>query len=1405
MQRLIFFLTLTLGLFWGGMAEAQAPTFITSAEINYTCIGAYKYRVELFVYTECGSEFGNLTTRQQYDVVVKSENAGESFGIKVIKPDAESDGELVKIFCEDEPTLCEDPSGFRGLRRYRYEGSLDLSGQSRAVDWKVSWERAFRSYEFDGALLDVELEPYYAEAVINTVDQACNTSPVFDSEPIIRACVGEPETFRLSATDFNGDELSYEIVTPRSASETDVVYSGAFSSTSPVDLNSPLVINSDGEIFVDASTEGQNGIFDIKVTERRNGFVIGEVYQGVNISSFDCSNAAPEATGFNISGDFVADICVDDLQDTLDLFIGATDADGHRVELTILSITHDGNSFTIPTYNPGDSIDPFISFLWTPQEADTGLYEIHVQLDDKGCPNSRISEQIYILRVNPLPVFELGNSYLFECNNPQTLDPVVLTENGPVDYQWFQWTVDYEDSIKVRELYGTDSTHFSEISDSIALDVTDAIGCVWRDTIVLINTLEPLLLVDTTCLGKTSFLYDLSTTTGTDIVSVQWEFDDNGDYVLTGDSSEHVFSQEGFVQVMMIVENGFGCIDTAYATPYICPHPEPWFSITGNCSHNDYFHEDLTQGTGILFNDSTDHINPFMCYTESVRWTVIDSTGTKSLPLLEQIAPVGLLPANLSILDSGDYWMEWIVLSDAGCIDTAYREFHVDPRPLFDLLTESPVSINCGKPDTNLLGFMLPDHLGTGTVVFNGLDTIYSDTDSLIVFADETGNYPFTVEDSLGCIYTELIQIESTVEADFQYDTVCTAGEPLQFYDSSYSFYPIVDWEWSFGDGGTDTVKDPAYVYNNPLNNFVELVAIDSVGCRDSVTIVVINRVPIDTFYVEPDQLVQRICLKDEVTGHIATGTNTATNVASIHWDFGDGTVLDYNSPFAFSGLSVQHEFTSLDTVVIAAYIEYNANPFFTDRKCRRDYVITQPIDLAPEFAGTISDNRTCYGDSAIFLFERTVNEDIPVDYYSWAIIEEATFDTLRNSSDSVAVISVDDDFKTNINYAVRLKVVDDNGCVQNLTKDFVIDSVTKVSISYLSDCPTDAVSFEVIAPLEGASTQSDSWHFINLNNGDTISSGFMESNYGPDRPVTLTSHVFNESGVIPLRFVVLKDAFVNKECRRLSDTTIYINPSPEVLFVWDSACANYEQTQFTNLSEIDSGLIVSYDWDFGDGASSTEENPTHRFVTGGYQQITLSATSDSNCVNSLSLDSVYVFPQPIAGFYFTPEFPEAFTPLSFTDDSEPGDGLFIDSSWYVFGDGSDTIFNELDPQYEYAEIAIYYVQHAVENSVGCWDTVAVRTDLNSYLELPNAFSPNGDGTNDELALIYKSVYELQTYEIYNRWGQLVFDAEGDLDKAWDGTFNGKEQPLGVYKAVVKATGSYDKSYHFTKNITLIR
>jgi len=61
----------------------------------------------------------------------------------------------------------------------------------------------------------------------------------------------------------------------------------------------------------------------------------------------------------------------------------------------------------------------------------------------------------------------------------------------------------------------------------------------------------------------------------------------------------------------------------------------------------------------------------------------------------------------------------------------------------------------------------------------------------------------------------------------------------------------------------------------------------------------------------------------------------------------------------------------------------------------------------------------------------------------------------------------------------------------------------------------------------------------------------------------------------------------------------------------------------------------------------------------------------------------------------------------------------------------------------------------------------------------PNAFTPNADGLNDEFRPVVEGVYRFRIY-IYNKWGQLVFSS-GNVSEGWDGTFEGKPCPAGVY------------------------
>ena len=92
-----------------------------------------------------------------------------------------------------------------------------------------------------------------------------------------------------------------------------------------------------------------------------------------------------------------------------------------------------------------------------------------------------------------------------------------------------------------------------------------------------------------------------------------------------------------------------------------------------------------------------------------------------------------------------------------------------------------------------------------------------------------------------------------------------------------------------------------------------------------------------------------------------------------------------------------------------------------------------------------------------------------------------------------------------------------------------------------------------------------------------------------------------------------------------------------------------------------------------------------------------------------------------------------------------------------------------------------------------------------SKLEMPNAFTPNGDEHND----VYKardghqSIIEFHAY-IFNRWGQKLYEWT-DINSGWDGKFHGKDVKQGVYFCLVKAKGSDGKIYNIKTDVNLLR
>jgi len=92
-------------------------------------------------------------------------------------------------------------------------------------------------------------------------------------------------------------------------------------------------------------------------------------------------------------------------------------------------------------------------------------------------------------------------------------------------------------------------------------------------------------------------------------------------------------------------------------------------------------------------------------------------------------------------------------------------------------------------------------------------------------------------------------------------------------------------------------------------------------------------------------------------------------------------------------------------------------------------------------------------------------------------------------------------------------------------------------------------------------------------------------------------------------------------------------------------------------------------------------------------------------------------------------------------------------------------------------------------------------------MNLPNVFTPNGDGVNDyffprDLLTSGATMFKM---EVYNRWGEEVFSTESTDGQGWDGRFNGTPQPEGVYIYVIDVSFKNGKTEHHQGNVSLLR
>jgi gliding motility-associated-like protein len=116
-----------------------------------------------------------------------------------------------------------------------------------------------------------------------------------------------------------------------------------------------------------------------------------------------------------------------------------------------------------------------------------------------------------------------------------------------------------------------------------------------------------------------------------------------------------------------------------------------------------------------------------------------------------------------------------------------------------------------------------------------------------------------------------------------------------------------------------------------------------------------------------------------------------------------------------------------------------------------------------------------------------------------------------------------------------------------------------------------------------------------------------------------------------------------------------------------------------------------------------------------------------------------------------------------------------------------------------------YTVHGVTDSSCAGDDDIEVTVLPHSAYVVPNAFTPNGDGTNDYLYPIAIGNCTLQSFSVYNRLGNCVYQCDGQGFPSWDGKYKGKSQDMGVFSWQIKYLDESGNSQLVKGNVTLIR
>lgn len=887
------------------------------------------------------------------------------------------------------------------------------------------------------------------------------------------------------------------------------------------------------------------------------------------------------------------------------------------------------------------------------------------------------------------------------------------------------------------------------------------------------------------------------------VARYEWDFGDG-----TGDTVQapsHVYQDTGTFSVRMYTfkETYDGCsnYDSTFLTLKVTGPPTARFVSTLKC-----------EGNNVTFTDSS-----YAKYGEPI--------GTRIWSF--HSGPDAYGPSAIKYYDTaGEYYLRLIVRTEFQCADTITDTVTINPNPVVDFQADK----SCQYDSTKFVNL---------TTIKSGVFTSrwdFGDGDTSVLnspshFYQDSGSYEvqLTVTSDSLCqaTHVDTVYKYATVDLDFSFTDTCQ-GLSVDFDNlTTNNGANITSRKWILSTG--DTLTDYSFTKTfDTAGTFTAMlwIEIDSF-CRDSLT---------KTFEVYPlvesDFWYSSTCTNDSIKfKNLSTISSGTVNV--ISWDVDDGNTYyadSFSVKYSSSGskditLTTESDKGCRDVLQSTIdFSELNTNGLDFQDVCKDvpqtitlDYTISgdtitswnwemnstvvstsSSLDFEQSTAGdyvirlVLSTTNNCFAEIVDTV---TVFEDPTADFDVTPVCEGEDLTPTNNSgasrSDVITAQSwyFDGAFESiaweptitttsSGTHIIALVVESDKGCLDTMEKTIDINPLPNVDFAVNNVCLGDNTTFTDQSTVTSGSIIGYSWRF---DDGTTANG-------------STTSRTFPAIGTYSLTHIVVTD----QGCTDSTTKQGEIFSAPVIDIEGDSiaGCPPFTPS-FTNNTTIPSGTIQGYKWIWGDGDSTTGDNPGHTYPNSGVYQIEVEASSDNGCVSRVSVPfQIEVYDLPIADFVFTPEEPSTLESTVQFQDASTADVVQWD--WNM-GDGGT--YNIQNPLHEFTGVGVYNVTLHVTNSNGCEDEITkileVTPDL--FIWVPNSFSPNGDLINDYWGAsgILEGITNYKM-EIYNRWGEKIFATYKTSDR-WDGTYKGELVPMGFYIYKMEFTDFRETQWFYKK------